>query len=97
MDNNDVNDSTGSDTTTNDSTDDAQLQLRRDAELAAHIMLENEGARMAKLSDKDRMLVAAGLAEKLERASHEQNLDVAELRHKLELSREEKREGAYEM
>lgn len=97
MDNNDVNNSTAADTTSNESNDDAQLQLRRDAELASYIMLENEGARMAKLSEKDRMLVAAGLAEKLERASHEQGLDVAELRYKLEMSREEKRESTYEM
>lgn len=97
MESNNTNDSTDSDTAINESTEDAQLQLKRDAELASYIMLENEGARMAKLSDKDRMLVAAGLAEKLERASHEQDLDVAELRHKLEMSREEKREGAYEM
>jgi hypothetical protein len=94
-------DNTMSDTSTDDTTnvgsEDAELQLKKDAELAAYIMIENEGAELAKLRDEDKRLVAAGLAAKLEKASHEQGLDVAELRHKLELSQEQKREDAYEM
>lgn len=77
--------------------DDREFQLKRDAELAAYIMLDNESARLANLGDENRRLVAAGLADKLERASHEQGLDVVQLRHKLELSRQEVREESYEM
>ena len=85
------------DESANGGADDRELQLKRDAELAAYIMLDNEGARLANLGDENRRLVAAGLADKLERASHEHGLDVALLRHKLELSREEVREESYEM
>ena len=96
-----MTDQTSNDADRDDSADsgaeDRELQLKRDAELAASIMLDNEGARLANLGDENRRLVVAGLAEKLERASHEQGLDVAELRHKLELSRQEIREESYEM
>lgn len=88
---------TSSDDTSNVTTDDTELQLRKDAELAAFIMIENEGAKLANLGDEDKRLVAAGLAAKLEKASQEQGLDVAELRHKLELSQEQTREDAHEM
>jgi hypothetical protein len=78
-------------------TEDHELQLKRDAELASYMMLDNEGARIANLGDENRRLVAAGLAENLETASREHGLDVKELRHKLELSRQEVREESYEM
>ena len=95
MDDNTKNDAV--DDTARASNDDAELQLKRDAELASYIMIDNEGARLANLGGEDRKLVAAGLAEKLERASREQGLDVAELRKKLELSKEQAQEDAYEM
>ena len=89
------NDSDTADSATSD--DDRELNLRMDADLAANIMLDNEGARLASLSQEDRLLVAAGLAEKLKRASREQGLDVAELRQKLELSQSLRREEAHEL
>ena len=79
------------------SDDDRELNLRIDADLAANIMLDNEGVRLASLSQEDRLLVAAGLAEKLKRASREQGLDVAELRQKLELSQSLRKEEAHEL
>jgi hypothetical protein len=89
------NDSDTADSATSD--DDRELNLRMDADLAANIMLDNEGARLASLSQEDRLLVAAGLAEKLKRASREQGLDVAELRQKLELSQSLRKEEAHEL
>lgn len=74
-----------------------ELTLRRDAESAADLMLDNEGARLANLSYEDRMMVSAGLAEKLKAAAREHNLDVAELRYKLELSKPLVREEGYEL
>lgn len=74
-----------------------EQQLQRDAALAAKMMMESEGARLANLSRTDRAMIESGLAEKLKQVSHDQGLDVEDLRRKLEMSRSQAQESGYEL
>lgn len=93
----DIRVDTGADQTGADDHAERELTLHRDAELAAEMMLDNEGARLANLSYEDRMMVSSGLAEKLRTAARDNNLDVAELRSKLALSKPLVREEGHEL
>lgn len=84
---------------TSESDEDKELNLHKNAELAADIMLDSEATKDANLSHEIRYLVAHGLTEKLKRAHHLHGLDVAELRHRLELSQgaELEKEDGFEL